>query len=281
MALRYDVARKLAGPVFVNLGAANLGAPAKQFLDDCRTGSLRAGSLRTTAQKALRWAGMSHFDANGLLNMYPLHLCSTDHLTALKAAAGVANSWRSGLDVGAGDGRITKQLQPLFTDPLAATETSKWMTRRLRTAGFSAWHGDLCAEGGAAGLSLALKQEESEPCKFDVVAILNVLDRCPQPRTLLQSAVQLIRPGGYCIVSSPLPFKPFWFAGGQPARPLEEFMSELLGTFEDEAEELLGNIAEAGLRPLAYGRLPYLSSGDSKREFFEYDACLALFQKAQ
>ena len=46
----------------------------------------------------------SHYDANYLLSVFDMHLCSSDQLTKLMQAAGAPTSYQTILDVGAADG---------------------------------------------------------------------------------------------------------------------------------------------------------------------------------
>lgn len=46
--------------------------------------------------------------------------------------------------------------------------------------------------------------------KFDLVTCLNVVDRHPEPTSLIEALSQLIKPGGLMICSSPLDFKSNW-----------------------------------------------------------------------
>ena len=75
------------------------------------------------------------------------------------------------LDVGAGEGRVTACLAPLFRGAVEATDVSRPMVWRLGRRGFTA---HLTESPG----SLA-------PSTYSVVALLNVLDRCDRPIAML------------------------------------------------------------------------------------------------
>ena len=47
---------------------------------------------------------------------------------------------------------------------------------------------------------------------FDMVMMLNVLDRTSAPHELLRAARELLSPGGVALICSPLPFKPIYYA---------------------------------------------------------------------
>src|SRR5450432_4241174 len=117
---------------FVQL-ARDAGTDA--FLEHAARG--RHGWLRTALHQVLRHF-MSDFDSNGWLDMYPLHLGSTDHWQALLGTTRVPRL----LDVGAGSGKVTRTLVPL-AQHVVATELSRPMARRLRRSGIECHEIDL------------------------------------------------------------------------------------------------------------------------------------------
>src|SRR5689334_20234323 len=118
--LRYVANRERLGAQlgarFLELGRDDATA---DFIE--RSRKLRHGRARTWLQRVTRlW--MSDFDANGLLDMYPMHLASTEQWRRLLGDQPIASL----LDVGAGSGAVTRTLIPLCADTLA-TETSRQM----------------------------------------------------------------------------------------------------------------------------------------------------------
>lgn len=97
------------------------------------------------------------------------------------------------LDVGAGEGRVTACLAPLFRGAVEATDVSRPMVWRLGRRGFTA---HLTESPG----SLA-------PSTYSVVALLNVLDRCDRPIAML-SECKVHLPPPPPLPSSPFPH--FW-----------------------------------------------------------------------
>ena len=92
------------------------------------------------------------------------------------------------LDIGAGDGSLNDPFRHLFSS-IVATELSVPLVCRLR----------------AQGLDARLA-EEPEPAllggsAFDVVFILNVLDRCKDPEKMLKQAAALLPADGLLVVS--------------------------------------------------------------------------------
>lgn len=127
---------------------------------------------------------------------------------------------------------------------------------------------------------------------FDVVSVLNLLDRCDDPQGVLQAAKRLVRKGsttgsasgsrsptgtgagsGLLLLAVVLPFRPFvedGVARRAPARPLavgranDPRLSQEAMATEFEANVL----APAGLRALVYSRVPYLCEGDGLADFY-------------
>lgn len=256
--LRYsvDLERLGHGP-FLQLGRdAGLDAYLK------RARSARHGRMLTWLHRALRgW--LSDFDINGLLGIYPMHVLSTDQWAELLGPT-ARNDGRFGtlLDIGAGRGDVTAELASLF-DKVSVTETSRAMAWRLRRLGYETWEGDL-----AEGLPI-------QP-GFDVVSLLNVLDRCDQPMKLLATARQLVKPGGLLVVALVLPYEPLVYDGGMSRRP-REVLPIASRDFEDAAREFIGGaLLPMGLELVQVSRAPYLSGGDAHAPFYELDDLLVV-----
>lgn len=223
---------------------------------------------------------MSRTDANALLGRGQMHVLTTEQARRLLGhwegpserdsgeSAATVGPWRM-LDVGAGDGNVTRQLAPLV-DEVVTTEVSTGMVRRLRAGGFR------CAETvdlTPAGLGAALGEDSpSEP--FDLVACCNILDRCSKPKSLLRDMRNLLRPpgggrpGGRLLLAVVLPFSPFVEMGTQKVAP-EETLPMRGGRCVDRAsfERAVQVMAEKVLEPAGFvveswTRLPYLSAGD-------------------
>ena len=223
---------------------------------------------------------MSRTDANALLGRGQMHVLTTEQARRLLGhwegpserdsgeSAATVGPWRM-LDVGAGDGNVTRQLAPLV-DEVVTTEVSTGMVRRLRAGGFR------CAETvdlTPAGLGAALGEDSpSEP--FDLVACCNILDRCSKPQSLLRDMRNLLRPpgggrpGGRLLLAVVLPFSPFVEMGTKKAAP-EETLPMQGGRCVDRAsfERSVQVMAEKVLEPAGFvveswTRLPYLSAGD-------------------
>lgn len=214
---------------------------------------------------------LSDFDANALLGMYPVFLLSTPGALRLVEAArpgGVSGArW---LDIGAGSGDVTTRVAAL-ADSMQCSETSRYMARRLRRRGFSCWLGSV-GEGEPGDPLL------HEP-PFDVVSLFNVIDRAPRPRSLLQAVAQGLPSRGLLLLSTPLPFAPFYYAGSVTRDPLEKLNVASEG-WEDALAELWRNeLAPLGLELRAVTRLPYLSGGDVHHPAYVLDAAVLVCEK--
>jgi hypothetical protein len=78
---------------------------AREFL----AGAAVASPLQMLLHRLLR-CGMSHYDANAKLDIYPLHLLSPPQLSRLLCTAGAPERFERALDVGAADGAMSEEL---------------------------------------------------------------------------------------------------------------------------------------------------------------------------
>lgn len=244
------------GAPFVELG---IDEATSLYLDGSKL--VRHGRIKTFLHRSLR-AFFSDFDINGWLGTYPMHVLSTAQWETLLGG-------RPGgrlLDVGSGRGDVTSELARLF-DETITTETSKPMARRLRQRGFESWVGDLVSM-------------EFDEGTFDAVSLLNVLDRCERPLSLLGRARRALRPGGLLLIALVLPYRPFVYRDGVPAPPLER-LPIAAESFEDAATEfVLHGLLALGLEVIAVSRAPYLSGGDAHRALYELDDLLLVCRAA-
>lgn len=243
-------------------GLARLGAPFVELGADAATlaylegaKAARHGRLKTFLHRSLR-AFLSDFDINGWLGTYPMHVLSTAQWETLLGG-------RPGgrlLDVGSGRGDVTSELARLF-DETVTTETSKPMVRRLRRRGFESWHGDLSTMSFEEG-------------SFDAVSLLNVLDRCERPLSLLGRARAALRPGGLLLIALVLPYRPFFYREGVPAPPVERLPIASESFEEATSEFVFHALLALGVELVAVSRAPYLSGGDAHRALYELDDLL-------
>lgn len=203
------------------------------------------GALATALHRTLRKVA-SDYDVDAWLDMHEMFLLGTKAWQQLLGTERIRGAL---LDIGAGRGDVTAKLAPLFDD-IVATETSAPMARKLRARGYRAHSIDLTEH--------ALPQ----PRQFQAVALLNVLDRCARPRTLLEKAIAHLAPDGRIIIASPLPARPHVDVGGYTVDPDEPFLAD--GEhFEDAFVSLTHRVlSPLGLVVEAWTRAEYLARGD-------------------
>jgi SAM-dependent methyltransferase len=223
----------------------------------------RHGPLRTYAQRLARLY-LSDFDANALTGMYRMQLLPRG---AWHELLGGRPGGRL-LDVGAGSGDVTAILAESF-DEVEVTEVSRGMRKRLERRGFRCH-------------SLDLTESELTAEPFETVSLLNVLDRCQRPQTLLRRALAALAPGGRLLVALALPYRPFYFAGPSTPEPLERLQCDTgeSGTWEDGARRFIErDLLPLGLTLECFARAPYLSAGDTARELYELDDVVVVLSK--
>lgn len=266
--LRYSCDLSLLGELAEFFVPSALDAEGEAFL---------AAALKRSHTRAAYWAHrvltllMSDFDANALLGMYPVFLLSTPQAQQLLEVArpGGLGTARL-LDIGAGSGDVTTRLAPLV-DGVACTEVSRQMARRLRRRGFACWQGRVGE--GAPGDPLL------ESPAFDVVALSNVIDRASRPRSLLGSVVRHLPAGGLLLLSTPLPYAPFFYEGPVTREPVER-LNVPTQSWEEALGELWRNeLAPLGLELRAFTRLPYLSGGDVQYPAYVLDDAVLVCRK--
>jgi SAM-dependent methyltransferase len=176
------------------------------------------------------------------------------------------------LDVGAGDGEVTSRMAPLFNE-VHATEVSPFMVDRLRARGYDAKRS-------------AFISSEALPASgvYDVVAFMNLLDRCDHPADMLRDAARLLRPGtGRLLVAIVLPFSEFVEEGTRKRAvngplPMRGARCGDGASFEASLSALLTRvIAPLGFHVERIARVPYLCRGDLSRPYYVLsDAVLVL-----
>lgn len=216
---------------------------------------------------------VTHNAAAALLGDKRVHLLTTEQVRRLMTFAssdGEASHpqrWRAGsiLDIGAGSGDVTREFRSIF-DEVVAVEVSAACRWRLARDGF------------ADRVESSLDVFEKHHRTFDVVAMLNVLDRCDDPKNLLLRAKRrlLVRGhdtnarGGKMLVAVAYPWNPFSIEGGDVARarPQSHTSDDVTSTlrrassFESFVAAICEHLFEEnGLGVDAISRVPYTCKG--------------------
>lgn len=194
---------------------------------------------------------MSDYDANGLLGTHDMRVLGSAQWRTL---LGERLHGRL-LDVGAGDGHVTAELLGAMShvEGVVTTELSPKMAARLRQRGYRCHELDLATHA----------LPEAGP--FDVIAMLNVLDRSARPLTLLERLRDLLAQGGRLLLAVPLPLSPHVHVGPLTLEPDERLPLDDR-SFEHAARTLTELCFDPlGLDVASLSRAPYLCRGSSQR----------------
>ncbi|XP_057319581.1 protein-L-histidine N-pros-methyltransferase [Microplitis mediator] len=202
------------------------------------------------ATSALSWF-ISRTSINGLLGRGSMHVFSTEQFLQLMDTSDFKGPWDSVVDLGAGDGATTAHIAHLFKK-VYATDVSapmRWALakRKFTVLDVSDW-------------------DKTGP--FNVILCLNLLDRCDRPNTLLRQLRATLAPGGRLVVALVLPFSPYVETGERgDHKPMEYLPIKGFG-LEGQVAGLIDRVFEpAGLKCLAWSKLPYLCEGDLRQAF--------------
>ena len=258
--LRYGVQPEKLGPA---LGARfhYLGADeaTRAWIDDAL--ARPHGAMAMAARVALAKV-MSDYDANGLLGTHDMRVLGREQWIALLGALPTGRV----LDVGAGDGKVTAELVGEARE-VVTTELSPRMAARLRERGYRCHELDLATE--------ALPEDPG----FDVIAMLNVLDRSAKPISLVERLRDLLSPEGVLVVAAPLPLSPHVHVGPVTLEPDERLPLDDR-SWEHAAATLRANLfAPLDLEVRALTRVPYLCRGSAKRPVVVLDDAIFVLSR--
>ena len=114
---------------------------------------------------------------------------------------------------------------------------------------------------------------DANPEGFDVIALLNVLDRCDEPFTLLAQLRSMLRKdGGRLVLAVVLPFRPFVEDGKEHRPPRERLPLASSGAWETGANQLYERVLRpSGFKVERLARVPYISEGDQRNGAYILD----------
>ncbi|XP_050508925.1 protein-L-histidine N-pros-methyltransferase-like [Diabrotica virgifera virgifera] len=168
---------------------------------------------------------------------------------------GVDEDWKckSLLDIGAGDGKVTDQIAPIF-HKVYATEVSSTMRTLLQKKGYE----------------LLEINDWFVDKKFDFISCLNVIDRCDTPLKLLHQMRDALTPNGTLLLAVVLPFSAYVEAGTNH-KPRE--LLPISGpNFEDQVKSVIDNVfTPANFEVVSWSRVPYLCEGDLQQSYYWLD----------
>jgi len=208
------------------------------FIDECRK--------NPHSKRQLLWSRILSFffpdyEVHGMLRLYPMHLLSSKQW--LELASGFHNKL---LDIGAGQGFVTEKARSVFKE-IFTTETSSSMAKNLRKLGFVCFEQDFGVESPEQGNT------------YDVISILNVLDRCDYPLSMLKNATDVLKIDGRLIIATPLPLHHYVRMSGNSRKPREILPQTESTVWEECFSHFYENvIKQNGLEIITWTRLPYL-----------------------
>ena len=233
---------------------------------------------------------MSLTDANAMLGRGKMHVLSEAHVADLLGARKKKNEAAAApptekllLDVGAGEGEVTEKFRDGGGfDVVVATEASAPMVRRLRQKKF-----DVVLESSdvstvtracAEATGKRIRAEDG----FDCVALLNVLDRCDTPFTLLGQLRKLLKDeGGVLVLAVVVPFRPFVEDGNAHRAPREALGLDPNGAWEAGVNQIWEKVLRpSGFKVERLARVPYISEGDQKHGAYILDDAVFVLSKA-
>ncbi len=237
----------------------------KQWIDDAHEHPNSAMSLLA---RKLALKVMSDYDANGLSNTHDMRVLGTAQWRAVLRRIDQEARGRC-LDVGAGDGHVTDELAPLFAE-VVTTELSRNMQKRLEERSYVCHRVDL-------------GEEDVPGAPYDVIAMLNVIDRTTKPLTLLERARAHLAPRGLLALAVPLPLSPHVHVGPMTVSPdelLPVVKSSAKGAFEKSANALTRDVfTPLGFTLKSFSRAPYLCRGDARRPVHRLDDAIFVLER--
>lgn len=196
-------------------------------------------------------------DINGWLGRGSMFVLSRAQAGSLIRAGG-HESLESVVDLGAGDGEVGRRFAGLFSHRFA-TEISASMRKLLASKGYSI----LDAESWSVSR------------RFSCICMLNLLDRCSKPRTMLNSAREALTDDGLLIVALVLPYKPYVEVTSDH-KP-EERLPISGPTFEDQVSSFIKFMDNEGWNIAAWSRTPYFCEGDFTQSYYWLDDSVYVF----
>ncbi|XP_050301605.1 protein-L-histidine N-pros-methyltransferase [Anthonomus grandis grandis] len=195
---------------------------------------------------------MTQTSINGWLERGSMFVLSHEQLLKLLRVE-ESIKYESLLDLGAGDGKVTARLDPIF-EKVYVTEISGTMRKLLQKQGYQvleidSWHQDR---------------------KFNVISCLNLIDRCDKPLDLLEQIKLSLQPDGLVLMAVVLPFSAY-VESGTDHKP-QQILPIKGATFEDQVQSLINDVlTPANFQVLSWSRVPYLCEGDLQQSYYWLD----------
>nr|ACO10665.1 Methyltransferase-like protein 9 precursor [Caligus rogercresseyi] len=198
-------------------------------------------------------------DVNGFLRRGSMFVLSLEQARRLLPPG--ETTYKSLLDLGAGDGEVTLRLKPLFSQ-LYATETSSMMRSLLSSKGFKLLEVDSWDSSGP----------------FDAISCFNLLDRASSPLSIIRSIKKALGPNGVLLLALVYPFRPY-VEFGASREPLQR-LNISTESFASHVASIVKLFDSEGFKLRTYSRVPYLCEGDLHRSLYSLDDSIFVFNHA-
>ncbi|KAI5645494.1 DREV methyltransferase domain-containing protein [Phthorimaea operculella] len=165
------------------------------------------------------------------------------------------------VDIGAGDGEVSRRFTKLYNEQYA-TEISASMRKALGKKGYRLLDVDDWWRGQS----------------FDCVCMMNLLDRCSKPRTMLRQARTAIKQNGVLLLALVLPYKPY-VEVNPDHKPEERLPINGQDSFEEQVASFVSFMrSEVGFELVSWTRAPYLCEGDFAQAYYWLDDSVYVFK---
>lgn len=232
--------------------ASSFDAGTEEFIEHCyeKADWLFTQIYHSLARMVLGFF-MSMTTVNGLLQRGSMFVFSE---ARFRTFLNVSEDWKgdSLLDIGAGDGNVSKNIIHHFRN-VFATEQSPTMQWRLQEKGFR-----------VLGID-----EWSNKKDYTLITALNLLDRIDRPIKFLHDLHSAVKVGeGLILLAIVLPYNPCFETGASFTDPKERLIIKGK-SIEEQIVSLHDDVfIPNGFEVVKFTRLPYLCEGDLHNDFF-------------
>lgn len=237
----------------------------EDFIRDCHNTSYGYNLFKSFA-KPILLKFYSLPDANGILGSGRMFMFSKNQLRLLFQDLVKNNNissdiifFNSLLDIGAGDGLVTDKFKEIVNNNnIICIETASKLIKALEKKGY--------------------KTKTDIEGEYELISLLNVLDRCEYPITIMKKIHQI--KSKFIIVSIVLPFSGF-YQEGTKKYPQKESFCEKYKNFEESVNVISVKFNELGFDVIRISRVPYLSEGNINREMFFLDTAVFILKNKE